>query len=326
MNLYPLKFRPILKSKIWGGGALSRYGKAIPANENIGESWELSAQGDDISVVTNGFLADNDLNDLVEIYMGELVGDKVYEHFGNLFPLLFKFIDAEDNLSVQVHPNDEVALERHHSLGKTELWYVLDAEPQSSLILGFKEDIDADTLQDKLYTHTLQDVLQVVPVQRGNVAFIPSGLVHSLGKGVLVAEIQETSDITYRIYDYDRVDAAGNPRDLHIQEALDVINYSAHKSPLVTYQEKVNISTLLATSEHFTTNLLAVDQTIERDYTMLDSFVVYMCTEGACILHTNSDTLATVLQKGETVLIPASIGEVRLEPTTPTVKLLETYM
>ncbi len=324
MNLYPLKFRPILKSKIWGGRALSKYGKTLPANENIGESWELSAQGDDISVVTNGFLADNDLNDLVEIYMGELVGDKVYEHFGNLFPLLFKFIDAEDNLSVQVHPTDDVALERHHSLGKTELWYVLDAEPQSSLILGFKEDIDADTLQDKLQTHTLQDVLQVVPIKKGDVAFLPSGLVHSLGKGVLVAEIQETSDITYRIYDYDRVDAAGNPRDLHIREALDVINYKAHTTPLLSYQEQPNTSTLLATSAHFTTNLLAFDQTIERDYTVLDSFVVYMCVEGACVLHTDETT--TSLQQGETVLIPASIGDVRLEPTTPTAKLLETYM
>ncbi len=324
MNLYPLKFRPILKSKIWGGRALSKYGKALPANENIGESWELSAQGDDISVVTNGFLADNDLNDLVEIYMGELVGDKVYEHFGNLFPLLFKFIDAEDNLSVQVHPTDDVALERHHSLGKTELWYVLDAEPQSSLILGFKEDINADILQDKLHMHTLQDVLQVVPIKKGDVAFLPSGLVHSLGKGVLVAEIQETSDITYRIYDYDRVDAAGNPRDLHIQEALDVINYKAHTTPLLSYQEKLNTSTLLATSAHFTTNLLAFDQAIERDYTVLDSFVVYMCVEGACVLH--SDDTTTSLQQGETVLIPASIGEVHLEPTTLSVKLLETYM
>ncbi len=325
MNLYPLKFRPILKSKIWGGRALSKYGKALPANENMGESWELSAQGDDISVVTNGFLADNDINDLVETYMGDLVGDKVYEHFGNLFPLLFKFIDAEENLSVQVHPSDDVALERHHALGKTELWYVLDAEPQSSLILGFKEDLDAAILQEKLHTHTLQDVLQVVPVQKGNVAFIPSGLVHSLGTGVLVAEIQETSDITYRIYDYDRVDADGNPRDLHIQEALNVIRYTAHQSPLVSYQEQPNTSTLLATSEHFTTNLLSFDQPIERDYTMLDSFVVYMCVEGACVLYTN-DNLATPLQQGETVLIPASMGEIRLQPQASQVKLLETYM
>ncbi len=324
MNLYPLKFRPILKSKIWGGRALSKYGKALPANENIGESWELSAQGNDISVVTNGFLADNDLNDLVEIYMGDLVGDKVYEHFGNLFPLLFKFIDAEENLSVQVHPTDDVALERHHSLGKTELWYVLDAAPKASLILGFKEDIDSDILQDKLQTHTLQDVLQFVSVKKGDVAYLPSGLVHSLGEGILVAEIQETSDITYRIYDYDRVDATGKPRDLHIAEALDVMNYKAHKSPLVSYTEKSNTSTLLATSEHFTTNLLVFNQGIERDYTMLDSFVVYMCVEGACILHVDDTT--TPLQKGETVLIPASIGEIRLEPKSSEVKLLETYM
>ncbi len=324
MNLYPLKFQPILKTKIWGGSALSAYGKAVAAADKVGESWELSAQGDDISVVTNGFLADNDLNDLVETYMGDLVGDKVYEHYGNLFPLLFKFIDAEDNLSVQVHPNDEVALERHHSLGKTELWYVLDARPDSSLILGLNQDIDADILQDKLDNHTLQDVLQTVQVKKGDVAFLPSGLLHSLGKGIVVAEIQETSDVTYRIYDYDRVDADGNPRDLHVQEALEVIDYQEHKNPLVTYTEKANTATLLATSEHFTTNLLSFEKPIERDYAMLDSFVVYMCVEGSVEIHTNDDV--TPLSLGETVLIPATIGEVRLLPQSANVKLLEVYM
>ncbi len=323
MQLYPLKFQPILKEKIWGGDKLQTYGKSVRMGEQIGESWELSAQGDDISVVTNGFLKDNDLNELVEIYMGELVGERVYQRYGNLFPLLFKFIDAGDNLSVQVHPNDTVALERHGCLGKTELWYVLDAAPESQLILGFNEETDADTLQYTLANGGMMDMLNQVPVQKGHVAYLPAGTVHSLGKGVMVAEIQETSDITYRLYDYDRRDAQGNPRDLHVAEALDVLNFQANKTPLLDYKPEVNKVTNLA-QEIFTVNLLHFTHAIGRDYTPLDSFVVYMCVEGACMLKTAE--IETPLQKGETVLIPASIGEVSIYPQTAEVKLLETYM
>ncbi len=323
MNLYPLKFQPILKEKIWGGNRLATLGKTIPAGVRIGESWELSACGDDVSVVANGYLMDNDLNDLVEIYMGELVGERIYQRYGNQFPLLFKFLVAEDNLSVQVHPNDEVALERHGSLGKSEMWYVLEADTDASLILGFKDDINADILQEKLDAHTLLEVLQDVPVQKGQVAYLPAGTVHSLGKGIMVAEIQETSDVTYRIYDYDRVDAQGNYRDLHIAEALDVIDYTHRKQPLVDYKAELNTSSNL-TQDVFTVNMLRFNQTVVRDYLPLDSFVVYMCLEGTLALQT--DGALTPLTKGEVVLIPASIGEVTLIPEIGEVKLLEVYM
>ncbi len=323
MQLYPLKFQPILKEKIWGGDKLQTYGKEVRKGEKIGESWELSAQGDDISVVTNGFLKDNDLNELVEIYMGELVGERVYQRYGNLFPLLFKFIDAEDNLSVQVHPGDEVALERHGSLGKTELWYVVEAEADSQLILGFQEDTDAENLQDKLAHGGMMEMLNQIPISKGQVAYLPAGTVHSLGKGVMVAEIQETSDVTYRLYDYDRRDAQGNPRDLHIAEALDVLDFTARREPLLTYEAEVNKVTNLA-QDVFTVNLLHFSHPIGRDYTPLDSFVVYMCVEGSCVLKT-ADT-ETPLQMGETVLIPASIGEVSVYPQSSEVKLLEAYV
>ncbi len=323
MNLYPLKFTPILKEKIWGGTRLANLGKDLLGSVCVGESWELSAYGDDVSIVTNGFLAENTLNELVEIYMGELVGERVYQRYGNQFPLLFKFIDAGDNLSVQVHPNDKVAIERHGSLGKSEMWYVVDAEPNAALILGFNQDIDADTLQDKLATHTLPEVLQTVPIRKDDVAYLPAGLVHSLCKGVVVAEIQETSDVTYRIYDYDRVDANGDSRDLHIAEALDVINYKQHKKPLIDYNPTMNVSTNL-TQDVFTTNLLHFNQNVQRDYMPLDSFVVYMCVEGEVIIQT--DDCLTPLQKGETVLIPACIGDVKLLPRTNEVKILESYM
>ncbi len=323
MNLYPLKFRPILKERIWGGNRLATLGKTVPAGVRIGESWELSACGEDVSVVVNGYLMDNDLNELVEIIMGELVGERIYQRYGNQFPLLFKFLDAEDNLSVQVHPNDDVALERHGSLGKSEIWYILEAEADASLVLGFNDNINADILQERLDSHTLPDVLQVVPVRKGQVAYLPAGTVHSLGKGIMVAEIQETSDITYRIYDYDRVDAQGNHRDLHIAEALDVIDYTQRKQPLVDYKAELNTASNL-TQDVFTVNMLHFNQTVVRDYLPLDSFVVYMCVEGTLTLQT--DDSFTPLAKGEVVLIPASIGEVTLIPETADVKLLEVYM
>ncbi len=321
--LYPLKFSPILKEKIWGGHKLETYGKDSCGLPNIGESWELSAYGDDISVVSNGFLQDNDLNELVEIYMGDLVGEHVYQRYGNQFPLLFKFIEAGDNLSVQVHPNDEVALERHGMLGKSEMWYVLEAEEGSNLILGFTEDTDAQQLQERLDEHCLDEVLQKVSVKTGDVVYLPAGLVHSLGKGVMVAEIQETSDLTYRIYDYERTDANGNQRELHIQEALDVIDYKAKKNPLVDYTPTINTVSNL-TQDVFTVNLLYFNTGIVRDYTPLDSFVVYMCVEGSCNIETENGT--TSLVQGETVLIPACIGEVSVISTTSETKLLETYM
>ncbi len=321
--MYPLKFHPIIKDKIWGGHKLEAYGKDAHGLPNIGESWELSAHDEDVSVVSNGFLQENTLNELVEVYMGDLVGERIYQRYGNQFPLLFKFIDAGADLSVQVHPNDEVALERHGSLGKSEMWYVLDAEDTGSLILGFKEDTDANGLLEHLEEHRLEDLLQVVPVQKGDVAYLPSGLVHSLGKGVMVAEIQETSDLTYRIYDYERTDAQGNQRELHIQEALDVIDYKATKKPLIDYYAALNTSTNL-TQDVFIVNLLHFDRAIIRDYTPLDSFVVYMCVEGTCQIETDGHT--TSLTQGETVLIPATIGEVTIIPTTPETKLLETYM
>ncbi len=323
MALYPLKFHPILKNRIWGGTRLASLGKPLTHDAHVGESWELSACDEDVSVVANGYLAENNINELVEIYMGELVGERVYERYGNLFPLLFKFLDADDNLSVQVHPNDEVALERHGSLGKSELWYVVEADKDSSMILGFNADIDAATLQEKLDEHTLQDVLQTVEVKSGDVAYLPAGTLHSLGRGLLVAEIQETSDITYRIYDYDRVDKNGQARELHVEQALDVINYEATKQPLVNYEKNINVSTNL-TQDVFTANLLHFDTGVQRDYMPLDSFVVYMCVEGSLTIFT--DGMPTSLYKGETVLIPASIGEVTLIPNSTETKVLEVYM
>ena len=221
MNLYPLKFKPLRKEKIWGS-----------------ESWELSGLEGCESVVENGILAGNSIEELLEVYMGDLVGDEIYETFGNYFPLLFKFIEANDDLSIQVHPDDEVAFERHQSFGKTEMWYIVDAKPDSQLIAGFKVDCDQQTYIKALEQEKVESLLQQVSVKQGDVLFIQPGCVHSIGKGILLAEIQQASDITYRIYDFNRTDSNGNKRELHISEALDVIDYHALRNPLTVYTIK----------------------------------------------------------------------------------------
>lgn len=321
--LYPLKFQPILKDKIWGGTKLKTIFGKPAQTDKLGESWELSGYEGDESVVENGFLAGNNLTELIEIYMGELIGDKVYEQFGMSFPLLFKLIDANENLSIQVHPGDEVAAERHGSFGKTEMWYVVDADPGAELIIGFTKDCTRDEYVDALENDQVEELLQNVPVKKGDVFFIPAGLVHAIGKGVVVAEIQQSSDITYRIYDYKRVDDQGNERDLHTAEALDVIDFSASKNPKTYYQANSNEITPLVSCNYFTTNILKIDQAITRNYGTIDSFVAYMCLEGSFLIESNSDKL--IVNKGDTILVPACLNEVGLIPDG-NVTLLEVYL
>jgi mannose-6-phosphate isomerase len=321
--LYPLKFSPILKDKIWGGTKLKSLFNKAAQTDKLGESWELSGYEGDESVVTNGLLAGNNLTELIEIYMGELVGDTIYDQFGLSFPLLFKLIDANENLSIQVHPGDEVAAERHNSYGKTEMWYVLQADPDGKLIIGFKEDCSKDDYLDALDNDKVEDLLQKVPVKKGDVFFIPAGLVHAIGKGVVVAEIQQSSDITYRIYDYKRTDDQGNERELHTEQALDVINFSASKQPGTNYQPLLNEITPLVNCDYFTTNMLKFDHAVTRNYATLDSFVAYMCLEGDFVIDFAGEK--TIINKGDTVLIPASIDELGLIPEG-NVTLLEVYV
>lgn len=230
MSLYPLKFNPILKDKIWGGSKLKTVlNKDFSPLPNAGESWEISGVEGDVSVVSNGFLEGNNLEELIEIYMGDLVGDHVYENFGIEFPLLIKFIDANDVLSIQVHPDDVLSKERHNAFGKTEMWYVIEADKGSELIVGFNQKVDKDTYIKKLEEGRLEEILNNEPVAKGSCFFIPAGRVHAIGKGILLAEIQQTSDVTYRIYDFNRTDDKGTPRELHTELAVDAIDYSFEK-------------------------------------------------------------------------------------------------
>ena len=321
--LYPLKFTPILKDKIWGGTKLKSLFNKPAETDKLGESWELSGYEGDESVVTNGFLAGNNLTELIEIYMGELIGDTIFDEYGLSFPLLFKLIDANENLSIQVHPNDEVAAERHNSFGKTEMWYVVDADPGSELIIGFTDECSRETYLKAMADDKVEDILHKVPVTKGDVFFIPAGTVHAIGKGVVVAEIQQSSDITYRIYDYKRKDANGKERELHTEEALDVINFEASKQPKTLYTPVLNETTPLITCDYFTTNLLKFDKEIDRQYAKIDSFVAYMCLEGNFTIDFEGDK--TAVTKGDTILIPAGIDDLTLVPDGK-VTLLEVYI
>lgn len=324
-GLYPLKFAPIYKDKIWGGDKIkSILDKDYGNLPNCGESWELSGVEGNVSVVTNGYLAGNDLNELIEIYMGDLVGENIYEHFGNEFPLLIKFIDANDDLSIQVHPDDEMAAERHNSYGKTEMWYVIQADKGAKLQSGFNQEVDQDLYLEKLEAVQLPDILNFEEVTSGDVFFIPAGRVHAIGKGILLAEIQQTSDITYRIYDYDRRDDKGNTRELHTDLALDAIDYTVFPEYKSKYDTKVNESVELASCKYFTTNVLELNRSVEKDYNKLDSFVIYICLDGEVSIETEAGNESVKL--GETILLPAAIESVTLKPLSDKAKLLEVYI
>ena len=322
--LYPLKFKPIFKDKIWGGQKIkSVLGMDYGELPNCGEVWLLSGIEGYQSLVSNGFLAGNELNELVEIYMGELVGEKIFEKYSNVFPLLIKIINSNDWLSIQVHPDDELARKRKLGQGKSEMWYLLDADPDAELISGFNQDVELDTYKNHLDNNTIKDVLNTVEVKKGDVFYIPAGRVHALGPGCLLAEIQQTSDITYRIYDWDRIDASGMKRELHTEEALDAIDFSRTKDCKTQYKCELNKTSFLVDSTHFITRLVYADKAVLKNINELDSFVVYMLVEGECILKFEDGELG--MKMGETVLVPASIGNLLIEPKEKS-KLLEVFI
>lgn len=314
-SLYPLKFEPIYKDYIWGGTKLrDKFNRNVPSNiARVAESWEISSIEDNISVVTNGFLAGNNLQELIEIYMGDLVGDKVFDKFGDEFPLLIKLIDATDTLSIQVHPDNEVAKARHHAFGKTEMWYIIESDPNSQIITGFNKSITKAEYQTHLEDKTLKKILNVEKANKDDVFFIPPGRVHAIGKGIMLAEIQQASDVTYRIYDWDRVDSNGNPRELHTDLALDVLDFKKHDTYKFTKEKTNNIDVELVKSEFFSTNRISFNKSIERDYNLIDSFIILLCIEGEFnIIY--GDSQKEKVKRGETILIPADLKEIVLEP------------
>lgn len=323
-ELYPLKFEPILKEKIWGGNTLVKeYGKPGNAEQKIGESWEISGVSDNISVVENGFLAGNNLEEIIEVYMGDITGDVIYEKFGNEFPLLIKLIEANDDLSIQVHPDNELAKKRHNAYGKTEMWYILKCQNNAKIYTGFSKPVTKDEYLDALHTNKVQDLLNTEISAPGDTFFTPAGRVHAIGSGNVLAEIQQTSDITYRIYDWGRKNKNGESRELHTGLALDAIDFKAAGHSKIHKDLSPNKTEKLIGCEFFNTNIIQFNQQIQRDYNLLDSFVIYMCTEGSFRILWNNNS--EVVRKGETVLLPAFLREIILKPE-PFATLLEIYI
>ncbi|MBT0608346.1 type I phosphomannose isomerase catalytic subunit [Aequorivita echinoideorum] len=319
-DFYPIKFEPILKEKIWGGNKLKTYFNKN-ANNTIGESWEISGVEGNISIIKNGKFSGRDLRWLLKNFKEAVVGKKVFDKFGTTFPLLFKFIDAHEDLSVQLHPNDELAALRHNAFGKTEMWYILHAEENSRLILGFNQKMTKEKYQNALSAHKITEILHSENVNNGDAFFISPGTVHAIGSGIVLAEIQQTSDITYRIYDWDRPDASGNLRELHTDLALQAIDFFNKKSKL-DYVTKENEPSKIISSKYFEINMLQLKQNISVDCSRRDSFSVYMCAEGNATITVNG--IAESIESGETMLIPAACTEVGI--ATSSVKLLEVYI
>lgn len=310
MNLYPLKFRPIAHYRIWGGNKLNQAVSAELQMDNLGEIWSISGVAENISIVENGVLTGKNLQELIEIYQEKLVGKKVWEKFGKEFPLLIKFIDAAQPLSVQVHPDDEQAKKLHNSFGKSEMWYIMEAEKDSELIIGFKEGIGKSDYEKHLKTETLEEILGKIPVEKGDAVYIPAGRVHAIGAGIVLAEIQQTSDVTYRIYDYNRIDKDGKKRELHTNLALNAIDFNPIEEIKTKYDSTDNQLNALIKSPYFTTEIFTGNQ--EVSITENDEMRIYICTEGSCKFQTQNG--GTQLGKYQSLLMPAEIGSYKIIP------------
>ncbi len=317
--MYPLKFKPILKERLWGGTKLKEVlGKPIET-DITGESWELSGVPGDVSIVTNGVHSGTSLQELIDSYGVKLLGQRVFKKFGNEFPILIKFIDAKQDLSIQLHPNDELAKKRHNSFGKTEMWYVMDADKNASLIVGFKKDVKKEEYIISLENDSLLELLNYEKVKEGDTFFINTGKIHAIGAGVLLAEIQQTSDITYRVFDFNRKDKSGNLRELHTDLALDAMDYSKKDDFKVVYERQADTTNKMVVCPYFATNYLQLTQDFVKDTAGQDSFTIYMCVGGSAMVDNGFGTAS--LDMGETVLVPADSNIIHLR--TNGAKLLE---
>jgi len=324
MSIYQfLKFEPILKNKIWGGEKLTSILGKKSLLKNIGESWEISGIKEAISIVLNKELKGTALNELIIKYKNDLLGDKVYWQFGNDFPLLIKFIDAKEALSIQVHPNDDLAKKRHQSFGKNEMWYVLQAEKNANLIIGHKKNSSVKEFNTHIENNTLLSILNTESIKEGDAFYIPTGTIHAIGAGTLIAEIQQTSDITYRIYDWERKNADGTFRELHTEAAKDAINYHAKDSYKALYSEKENSTSEMISNPYFTTSILPLLGKVEINHQKKDSFVIYMCVAGNVTFE--SEEQKESLYLGETLLVPACMKEFNIVAREKS-KLLEVYI
>lgn len=325
--MYPIKFKALLKTMVWGGEKIAPY-KGIAADEkNIGESWEISGVEGNLSVAENGDFAGKTIKELIREYKGKLVGNRVYEEYGDKFPLLIKFIDARSDLSIQVHPDDAMAERKYGkgAKGKTEMWYVIDAEPGAFLFSGLKKEISQEEYVSLVEKNAITDVLAKHEIRPGDVFFLPAGRIHAIGAGAFIAEIQQTSDITYRIYDYGRLGLDGKPRELHTELAKEAIDYRVYPEYKTAYSAKKNEENEVVSCPFFTTSVLDLDKPFEKDLSDMDSFLVAICVggngkivdyeSGACVC--SEEKVEVSFKQGETVLIPASSKRAVFIPDSP---------
>lgn len=322
--MYPLKFTPILKSIIWGGDEICKFKNITPVQDGIGESWEISGVSGDVSVVANGEFKGVPLDELIKRFPNELVGQDIIERFGTTFPLLIKFIDAKQALSIQVHPDDELAKERHDSFGKTEMWYVINAAKDAFLYSGFAQKITPEQYVQSVKDDTFIDYLQRHNVKSGDVFFLPAGRVHAIGAGCFIAEIQQTSNITYRIYDYNRKDANGNPRELHTELAKDAIDYKVYPDYKLQYDPDKQEIQKLVDCPYFATTLIQAKKGEKLEFSQQGSFSIFICMEGKGQL-TDKKGNTVDFKQGESILVPAENTLTILELKENS-KLLETHI
>jgi mannose-6-phosphate isomerase len=323
MQLHPIKFAPILKEMIWGGKELKNTFNKISTANNIGESWELSALPGNISIACNGTYKGMTLNEIIALSPTQILGKRITKRYGNNFPLLVKFIDAADNLSIQVHPNDEQA-KSNNSHGKTEMWYILKAKPDATLISGLNKTISPQEFQQHVSNGTLTQALQSHKVSAGDAFFIPAGRIHAIGSGIVLLEIQQSSDITYRIFDYNRRDSSGNQRQLHTQQAMQVINFNDCLNTKTTIPPTKNTAIQIANCPYFNVNVMRIEwqHKMERNYTANESFTILVCTQGnGMITYNAADSMP--ICAGETLLLPAALTCITLTPTTDGMEIVE---
>lgn len=325
MKLYPLLFEPNLHTTIWGGRKLRSFKGLEPTDEPIGESWEVSAIPTSVSIISNGIWKERDLNSLIEEFPNEILGKKVNEKYQGKLPLLVKFLDANRDLSIQVHPDEEMAQRVHGKRGKAEMWYVIDADADSHLIVGFNREISLEEYHRRIAEGTITEVLADHKLKPGDVFFIPAGCVHALCGGIMVAEVQLSSDVTYRIFDYNRPGLDGKPRELHTELAAKALNFHVGKNR-IEYDRKDNCAVKLIDYPDFSVNMLDLSKPIHRNMLNYDSFVISMCMDGDCIISERSTDEKTTLKKGSSVLIPASIADYDVIPVNGKSRLLEVYI
>lgn len=318
----PLKFNALLKSTLWGGDKIIPFKNLDIQQENVGESWEISGVKGNETIVADGPYAGKKLNELVEELKGKLVGEDNYQRFGNEFPLLIKFIDARQDLSIQVHPTDEIAKMQGKERGKTEMWYLMDSDKDATLLCGLKKKITPEEYAQMVENDTIVDAIDRYEVKEGDCFFLPAGRIHAIGTGCFLAEIQQTSDVTYRIYDFKRKDKDGNYRQLHTKEAAECINYTVEDDYRTHYEHKKNEGVTLVECPYFTTAVYDLDEPMTLDYSELDSFVILIGLKGEGTITDNEGNTVTI-SAGESILVPATTDTLKVEGT---IKMLETYV